>query len=65
MKRSSILKLDKKLLNEEQLSLFSNNNSERKSSIRMSIFVQNKMKMNNILSPSKLMKLKKKKKKII
>ena len=63
MKRSSILKLDKKLLNEEQLSLFSN--SGRKSSIRMSIFVQNKMKMNNILSPSKLMKLKKKKKKII
>ena len=65
IKRSSILKLDKKLLNEEQLSLFSNNNSGRKSSIRMSIFVQNKMKMNNILSPSKLMKLKKKKKKII
>ena len=65
IKRSSILKLDQKLLNEEQLSLFSNNNSGRKSSIRMSIFVQNKMKMNNILSPSKLMKLKKKKKKII
>ena len=62
MKRSSILKLDKKLLNEEQLSLFSN--SGRKSSIRMSIFVQNKMKMNNILSPSKLMKLKKKRKKL-
>jgi len=58
----SVFELNKFLLSESNIDQLSK--KPRKNSIRMSIFVQNKMKMDN-LTPAKLMKLKKKKKKII
>ena len=59
--RDSILKLDKVLLNENDLRL-SPKIKKRRDSIRMSIFVKNKMQMKHLATH--IMKIKKRKKKI-
>ncbi len=58
----SDLKLDSILLTDKNIEQL--NKPQKKDSIRMSVFIKNKMKMDN-LTPVKLMKLKKKKKKIV
>ena len=58
----SDLKLDNILLTDKNIEQL--NIPHKKDSIRMSIFIKNKIKMDN-LNPVKLMKLKKKKKKIV
>ena len=58
----SDIKLDSILLTDKNIEQL--NKPQKKDSIRMSIFIKNKMKMDN-LTPVKLMKLKKKKKKIV